>query len=147
MAAAAAKKESTSLSLLLWKCMVLKWKRSSLPWPRNLGQKESGLVNGPQRQKEAWRRHIREVQAWWQVRGLAGAVLCDTRDLGMKLLQWHTLILEGQVKVEMRYVCPKVVKKMLLKQARTGHWKKWAAEHESEELREGVWFDPGERNE
>ena len=83
-----------------------------------------------------------------QVSGLAGAVLCDTRDLGMKLLQWHTLILEGQVKVEMRYVCPKVVKKMLLKQARTGHWKKWAAELESEELREeGVWFDPSERNE
>ena len=29
----------------------------------------------------------------------------------------------------MRYVCPKDVKKMLLKQARSFYWKKWAAKH------------------
>ena len=38
----------------------------------------------------------------------------------------------------MRVVCPQDVKKMLLKQARTTHWRKWAAKHESEELKEGV---------
>ena len=36
----------------------------------------------------------------------------------------------------MRYVCPKDVKKMLLQQARTVYWKKWAAKHEYEELKE-----------
>ena len=30
-------------------------------------------------------RQSREVQTWKQVRGLAGAVLCDTRDLGIKM--------------------------------------------------------------
>ena len=39
----------------------------------------------------------------------------------------------------MRYVCPKDVKKMLLQWARTVHWKKWAAKHEIEELKEGVY--------
>ena len=37
----------------------------------------------------------------------------------------------------MRYVCPKDVKKMLLQQARTVCWKKWAAKHECEELKGG----------
>ena len=53
--------------------------------------------------------------------------MCETRDLGIKWPQWHTLIVEGQAQADMRYVCPKDVKKMLLKQARTVHWKKWAA--------------------
>ena len=37
----------------------------------------------------------------------------ETRDVGIKLPQWHTLIFEGQVRVDMRYVCPKDVKKTL----------------------------------
>ena len=68
------------------------------------------------------------------MRGLAGAVLCETRDLGIKWPQWHTLLVEGQVAADMRAVCPKDVKKMFLKQARTVYWKKWAATHEHEEL-------------
>ena len=35
-------------------------------------------------QKESWRKQIFEVQTWRQVRGLAGAVMCETRDLGIK---------------------------------------------------------------
>ena len=35
-------------------------------------------------------------------------------------------------------VCPQDVKNMLLKQARIVHWRKWAAKHECEELKEGV---------
>ena len=42
----------------------------------------------------------------------------------------------------MRCVCPKDVKKMLLQQARIIYWKKWAAKHESEELKEGIWLEP-----
>ena len=56
---------------------------------------------------------------WWrQVRGPAGFVMCETRDLGTKWSQWHTLTFEGQVQVDMRHVCPKDMKKMLIKQAR-----------------------------
>ena len=50
------------------------------------------------------------------MRGPAGAVLCETRDFGIKWPQWHTLVFEGQVRVDMRHVCLKDVKKMLLKQ-------------------------------
>ena len=32
------------------------------------------------RAKKAWMRQIREVQTWKQVRGPAGAVICETRD-------------------------------------------------------------------
>ena len=33
---------------------------------------------------------------------LARAVVCQTRDLGIMWQQWHTLIFEGQVAVDMR---------------------------------------------
>ena len=55
---------------------------------------------------------------------------------------WHTLIFEGEVRIDMRYVCPKDVKKMLLQRARTVNWKKWAAKHEYEELKEGIRLEP-----
>ena len=42
----------------------------------------------------------------------------------------------------MRYVCPKDVKNMLLKQARSTCWRKWEVNHEYEELKEGVWLEP-----
>ena len=53
--------------------------------------------------------------------------MCETRDLCTKWPQWHTLIFEEQVKVDMTLVCPQDVKKMLLKQARMIHWQTWAA--------------------
>ena len=36
-------------------------------------------------QVEAWMRQIFEVQTWRQVRGAAGAVMRETRDLGHKV--------------------------------------------------------------
>ena len=84
-------------------------------------------------------RHIFEVQVW---RGLGGAVLCETRDFRIKWPKWHTLTFEGQVQVDMRDVCPKDVKNMLLKQARTTYWKKCAAKQEYEESKEGFWLEP-----
>ena len=42
----------------------------------------------------------------------------------------------------MRHVCPKDVKKLLMKQARSTFRKKWAAKHESEGLKEGIWLEP-----
>ena len=39
--------------------------------------------------------------------------MCETRDLGVKWPHWHTLIFEGDRKIDTREVCPKDVKKML----------------------------------
>ena len=45
-------------------------------------------------QKEAWLNQVFEVQTWRQLRGPAGAVMCETRDLGIKWPQWQTLTCE-----------------------------------------------------
>ena len=81
-------------------------------------------------QKEAWMRQIREVQTWKQVRGLAGAVMCETRDLGIKWPYWHTLLFSSEITIDMRFVCPKDVRKMLVQRTRSVYWMKWAAKHE-----------------
>ena len=43
----------------------------------------------------------------------------------------------------MRFVCPKDIRKVLVQRARSLFWKKWAARHECEELKEGAWLEPG----
>ena len=91
---------------------------------------------------KAWRKQIFEVQTGRQARGLAGAVVCETRDLGIKWPQWHTLLLAGQVVVGMRVVCPQDLRKVFLRQARMAFWKKRSANHECEELKGGVWQEP-----
>ena len=73
--------------------------------------------------------------------------MCETRDLGIWWPQWHALIFEGQTRVDMRYVCLKDVKKMLLRQARSTHRKKWAAKHEYEESKEGICASSEEEDE
>ena len=50
---------------------------------------------------------------WKQVRGPAGAVMCETRDLEIKWPCWHTLVFCNEITIDMRYVCPQNVKKML----------------------------------
>ena len=45
-------------------------------------------------QLKAWGKQIFEVQTWSQVRGLARAVLRETRDLGIKWPQRHTPLFE-----------------------------------------------------
>ena len=51
------------------------------------------------KQREAWMKQVREFLTWRQVRGPAGAVMCETRDLGIKWPR-HTLLFEGQVAVD-----------------------------------------------
>ena len=97
--------------------------------------------NGLQSRQKRGESKIVEVHTWRQVRGPAGAVMCDSRESGVKWPQRHTLLFEGQGRVDMRLVSPQDVKKMLRTQTRTTHCKKWAAKHEYEELKEGVWFD------
>ena len=66
------------------------------------------------------------VRATWASSGLSGTHCC----------------LKNKGRVYMRVVCPRDVKKMLRKLARTTYWRKWASRHDSEELMEGVRFDP-----
>ena len=80
-------------------------------------------------QRAAWMRQIQEVQLWRQARGPAGAVVCETCDLGVKWPHRQSLIFEGEVRIDMRHVCPKGVKALLLQRVRTVFWKKWAAKH------------------
>ena len=94
-------------------------------------------------QREAWMKQVREVQTWKQVRGLAGAMVCETRDLGAEWPFWHTLIFEGDRSIDMGFVCPGGVKGVLLRWARSVYWKKWAAERECGELKEEPWLEPG----
>ena len=80
-------------------------------------------------------RQISEVQRWKDVRGPAGAVMCETRDLGIKWPHWHTMISSNDTKMGVRFVCPKDVGEMLVQRARSVYWKKRAAKHEYEELK------------
>ena len=68
--------------------------------------------------------------------------MCETLDLGNKWPHCNTLTFQGDRNVDLRDVCPKDVKKMQLQQARTVYWKKWAAKHDYEELKEGIWVEP-----
>ena len=54
----------------------------------------------------------------------------------------HTLIFEDEVRVDMRYVCPEDVKQMLSGQAKSICWRMWAAKHDNEGLKEGIWLEP-----
>ena len=50
--------------------------------------------------------------------------MCQTRDLGIMWPHWHTLTFDDNVRIDMRYVCPRDVKKMLMQQARSVYRKK-----------------------
>ena len=42
--------------------------------------------------------------------------MCGTRDLGIEWPQWHALMCEEQVAVDVSVVCPRDVENMLLEQ-------------------------------
>ena len=129
MAAALGNKSTTSLSLFT-EAFGLEVEEDLFTLATQYWAEGVWIGKWPVEQKEAWMNQAPEVPTWRQVRGPAGAVMCETRDLGIKWPHWHTLIFDGDGRVDMRYVCPKDVKKMLLQQARTVYWKKWAAKHE-----------------
>ena len=59
----------------------------------------------PDEQREAWMNQALEVQTRRQVRWPAGAVMCETRDLGIKWPHRQSLIFEGEVRIDMRCSC------------------------------------------
>ena len=117
-AAAARKKNTTSLSLFMEAFGLEGEEELSTVATRTWAE---GAWTGKwyTEPKEAWLHQTREVQMWRQVRGPAGAVMCETRDLGIKWPHCHTLIFECEARIEMRY------------------WKKWAAKHMYEEIEGG----------
>ena len=125
MAAAAGKKSTTSLSLFMEACGLEV--EEELPKLATHFWAE-GVWTGKwyRERREAWMKQMQEVQLWRQVRGPAGAVMRETLDLGVKWPHWHTLIVEGEIRVDMRNACPEDVHKVLLQRARTVYWKKWA---------------------
>ena len=64
-------------------------------------------------------KQIFEVQTLSQVRRLAGAVMCETRDLEHQMATVAHSFFEVQVQLDMRQDCQKDVKKMLLKHERS----------------------------
>ena len=78
-------------------------------------------------------KQIQEVQMWRQVRGLAGAVMCETRDrYNMAALAY----------IDFSALKQELTKKMLVQRDRSVYLKKWAAKHEHEEQKEGVCLEP-----
>ena len=49
---------------------------------------------------------------------------------------------KGHVAVDVRVVCPQDVTNMILEQARMVYWKRRAAKHKCDELKQGVWLEP-----
>ena len=94
-------------------------------------------------QKEAWMNQVFEVQMWRLVRGPAGAVMCETRYLEIKWPHWHTLIFEGDRRVDMRLFVRRMWRRCSCnRQNQSVHRKKWGAKHECEALKEGIWLEP-----
>ena len=81
MAAAAGKKESVLLSFFMEVNSVeVEEEFSAMATPAWA----EGMWMGRwvREQKETWRKLIFDVQTWRSVRGLTGAVMCETFDLG-----------------------------------------------------------------
>ena len=103
MAAAAGKKSTTSFSMFMEAYGLEVEEELSAMATQHWAE---GVWTGKwtHEKKEAWMRQIREVQTWKQVRGLAGAVMCGTRDLGIQWPYWHTLVFSSEITIDMRYV-------------------------------------------
>ena len=69
--------------------------------------------------------------------------MCETRDLGIRRPYWHTLIFGNGTRIDMRFVCPKDVKKMLVQTAPFSLLEEVGSQHQHEELKEGAWLAPG----
>ena len=111
MVAAAGKKRTTSLSLFMAAYGFEVEEELSTMATQYWAE---GIWTGKwhHERKEAWVRQIQEVQVRRQVRGPTGAVMCETRDLGIKWPHWHTLIFSDETRIDMICVCPFDVEKM-----------------------------------
>ena len=88
MAAVAGKTESVSL-FLLTEVNEFGGRGGSVQHGYDLvGGRRVGAQMRKEQQK-SWRMRIFEAPTWRQARGLTGAVVCETQDLGIRWPQWH----------------------------------------------------------
>ena len=106
MAAAAGKKSTTSLSLFM-EAFGLEVEEDLSTLATQYWAEGVWTGKWYQEQREAWMKQVQEVQTWRQVGGLAGAVMCETRDLGTKWPFWYTLIFDGDRIIDMRLFAQK----------------------------------------
>ena len=85
MAAAAGKKSTTSLSWFMEAYGLEVEEELSTLATQNWAE---GIWTG--KLVSRTKRSADEANRWKQVRGPAGAVMCETRDLGVKWPHWHT---------------------------------------------------------
>ena len=90
MAAAAGKKSTTSLSLFM-EAHGLEVEDEISAMATQFRAEGAWTGKWSHEQKEAWMRQNREVRTWNRVIGPAGAVMCETRDLGVRWPQWHEI--------------------------------------------------------
>ena len=81
MEAASGKKSTTSLSLFM-DAYGLEVEEELSTLATQFGAEGVWTGKWHHEQREVWMRQIQEVKMWRQLRGLAGAVMCETRDLG-----------------------------------------------------------------
>ena len=81
MAAAAGKKSTTSLSLFM-ETFGLEVEEELSTMATQYWAEGVWMGKWHHEQREAWMKQIQELQLWKQVRKLAEAVMCETRDLG-----------------------------------------------------------------
>ena len=109
MAAVAGKTESVSCSLLM-EVNEFGGHGGSVQHGYDLvGGRRVGEQLGKEQQK-SWRMRIFEAPTWRQARGLTRAVMCETEEILASSRHSGTLLVEGQVAVDMRVVCPHGVK-------------------------------------
>ena len=85
MAAAACKKSTTSLSLFM-EAYGLEVEEVLSTLATQYWAEGDWTVKWYREQKEAWMKQAQKVQLWREVRGLAGAVMCETPCFGEKVV-------------------------------------------------------------
>ena len=89
--------------------------------------------------RDVWKRQVWEATSWTKVRGPAGAVLCEMKDLGITAPSWQVLRLGGRM-ISVKDTCPEDINQTLTRHANDVYWLKWAKKHDIEEVQGGVWF-------
>ena len=65
--------------------------------------------------REAWKRQVWEATSWTKVRGPAGAVFCEMKDLRINVPNLQVLRLSDGSMLSMTDTCPKDIKQALMK--------------------------------
>ena len=125
LASAARKKPSVSLSLFL-EVNNLEVEHELACAATCFGQQTVWTGPWSDDVREAWRRQVWEATLWTKVRGPAGALLCEMRDLGITVPSLKVLRVSDNSMVSKKDTCTGDIKKTLMRHAKDACWRKWA---------------------